>query len=239
MPNFDLGSDWHLDTRKNAADLLEAIEPTSDTLVLAGDLTTRFYTFNPQWAQLISDKYKQVLYVLGNHEFYDLTIESAARVYKAALPANWTLLDNEFIEIDDVIYAGTTLWYPDQPTNVLHEPFWPDFKFIENAKPTIYDAHEKAKEFLVGTSLPDVWITHHLPFWACVHPKYANDHNNCFYVGDMSKAINKLEKFPSVVVYGHTHEQMDFKLGHMRVVCNPFGYPQEHRQAIVPQRVEW
>ena len=38
MPDFDLISDLHLDMRKNPMRMIMDIEPTSNTLVIAGDL---------------------------------------------------------------------------------------------------------------------------------------------------------------------------------------------------------
>ena len=73
MSNFDLVSDLHLDFYDSKAErLLEKIEPTSETLVVAGDMCEA-RNADPKWFRILYRKYNDVLYVPGNHEYYGLS----------------------------------------------------------------------------------------------------------------------------------------------------------------------
>ena len=55
---------------------------------------------------------KQIIYVLGNHEFYrpkDSEVDRGVS-RRLRLASNIHVLENDAIEIGDVIFLGTTLW---------------------------------------------------------------------------------------------------------------------------------
>ncbi len=68
----------------------------------------------------------------------------------------------------------------------------------------------------------DIVITHYLPSFRSVHPKFAAEPTNCFFVCDVEDLI--VERQPALWLHGHTHESADYQIGKTRVVCNPFGY---------------
>lgn len=239
MADFDLISDLHLDMRKNAIQMLMDIEPTSYTLVIAGDLCEA-QNLNPEWIRILSEKYDDVIYVPGNHEFYGTTWETTWKILDNAMLINTHLLRNqvEYHPMDTVAYAGSTLWFPNQPDNMWHERNMTDFSIIPGFKEWVYLEHSRSKFFLAGVR-SDVWVTHHLPFWRSVHPKYEGDNLNRFFVGDVSDELRASKAPPKVIVHGHTHEPCDYMVGDTRVVCNPLGYPNEGLHNIVPVNVRF
>jgi hypothetical protein len=118
-------SDLHLDF----ADLTL---PGGDVLILSGDVceAKRFKKedYNPSMVLLEHErkdqrpdrcsrfleeecaKYREVIYVMGNHEHYGYQFHKTYDHIKSQLPANVHLLEKESYEIDGVIFMGGTLW---------------------------------------------------------------------------------------------------------------------------------
>ena len=80
-----------------------------DVLVLAGDISVRT---DVQFIKLISDKFKYVVVVVGNHEYYHGRIDKVERIIRASLSdcTNVYILQNESVTLDGVSFHGTTLW---------------------------------------------------------------------------------------------------------------------------------
>lgn len=238
LPNFDLVSDLHLDMRPRASRLLSDIDPMSNTLVIAGDLCEA-RSLKAEWLHILSKKYKNIIYTPGNHEFYGSNFENTIRTLADAMRQNWYLLYNSSIYVEGIMWAGTTLWFPNQNDNVFYEHAMTDFSLIGGYRSWVYREHSKAKTFLAKACGCDVWVLHHLPFWRSVHPKYTNSGLNRFFVGDISRELEANNTLPKVIVHGHTHEPCDYIAGDVRVVCNPFGYPNEGSASIQPIRVSF
>ncbi len=105
---------------------------------------------------------------------------------------------------------------------------WSDYKYIPNAEESIYRAWQEDMEYLFSTVRKDsIVISHFLPSWNSVHPQYAGDPTNIFYVID--KDIDLVEALqPKIWIHGHTHKFFDYTIGNTRVVANPLGYPGEN-----------
>jgi predicted phosphodiesterase len=219
--------------------MLRDIDPTSDTLVLAGDLCEARHA-KAEWLQLLGAKYRQVYYVLGNHEFYGGSLISYRNepysILSSICPENVILLDGD----EHCDFAGSTLWFPEDHTGRIFERQMSDFHAIANFRDWVYSEHATSLRFFTEAETP-VWITHHLPLHASVHAKYENSPLNRYFVGDLSGVLaGKLsECMPQVIVHGHTHEPCDYYAGDVRVVCNPLGYPGEGQDVIIPKKVSY
>ena len=235
MNSFDLFSDAHLDMRREPMRMLMDIEPQSAVLVVAGDLCES-RNISQDWISVLCDKYELVLYVPGNHEFYGSTKEQTLDQLLAVMKHNSFVLYDGSILYDGLTLAGSTLWFPDSPTNRWHEKHLSDFTYIQDFRSWVYVDHEESKRYLVGSGC-DIWVTHHLPLWRSVHPKYEGSKLNCFFVGDMANELQGMQDPPRVIVHGHTHEECDYMAGNTRIVCNPLGYPHEGRRSIIPVKV--
>ena len=75
-------------------------------------------------------------------------------------------------------------------------------------------------------------MTHHLPHWRSIHPKYEGIRSNPSFASD----LDHLVRLPVTLwVHGHTHESLDYVSNGTRVVCNPRGYlPGEPNPAFDP-----
>jgi len=86
----------------------EPAEMPADVIVLAGDILPEHYGL--LWARKTFLN-APVVYVMGNHEFYDAQYEAVLeRARKEATSLDIHLLENDQVVIDGVHFLGTTLW---------------------------------------------------------------------------------------------------------------------------------
>lgn len=85
--------------------------PALDVLVLAGDIGNLLSVSHFLGTIRNAAPELPVLYVLGNHEYYGLEFAKAKQQYRQLCDRyRVTLLDNEGVQIDDVLFVGSTLW---------------------------------------------------------------------------------------------------------------------------------
>ena len=216
---FDLVSDVHLDhSLEGLQNILAAA--VSDTLVISGDWCEMRSELWASSLKAVCGRYRNVIYVLGNHEHYWSTFVDPG------IP-NLHILDNSSVVIGGVKFAGTTLWFPESWKTNMYKRSLNDYRCISNFQPGLW--HSKAQRFLAETEA-DVFITHHAPSNLSIHPSFADNPLNCFYVGP-AKVKGK------VWVHGHMHRPVDYNIGSTRVVSNPFGYPQENG-TVIPKQIK-
>jgi Icc-related predicted phosphoesterase len=222
-------------------------------LILAGDIGTFAHyssTIKPLLDE-VSKRFKQVLYVYGNHEFY---IGAWWHDYEKfwlerLLPKNVKILNADFFIIDDVVFSGATLWTGmdnRNPITMWHcERNMNDYNLIKyDAIPsTPYGCRTGIRISAENTVLryehelgfikqslqvhrplfsKHVVITHHLPSFLSVNKKYQGELLNHAFASELSDMV--LHYQPSLWVHGHTHTAVDYKLGDTRIMCNPVGY---------------
>lgn len=232
---IQLMSDLHLEChRDKGREFLKSVEPAADVLVLAGDVASA--RFPDQLAHVFTTmlkKFKHVLYVPGNHEFYQTnlsrgwrSIMRAAELADMAVRGRVHVFDNYFFTVEDAVFYGGTGWFPEDDSEEARaaRPYMNDFQLISG----ISDVYWSHRHFLRGLEQgprPDVIVSHHLPSEDCVDLRYKGNPLNRFFVmgADVAKCGAKLW------LHGHTHEQVDKTVGGVRVVCNPLGYPNEGR----------
>lgn len=214
-------------------------ETGADVVVLAGDVGVGFAGI--EWA---ARRYRDVpvIYVPGNHEYYDHDIGITEEL-KSAAPAGIHVLDENAIEIDGVRFLGTTLWTDfrlcgegeawfarQRAKRLIH-----DFTSIRNGdrRFTPEDSvrlHESGRAWLVdelrkGFDGPTVVVTHHLPATPSIANRYRNDPLNPAFASRLEDVIETYR--PELWIHGHTHVACDYEIHGTRVVCNPRGYPGE------------
>lgn len=217
-------SDLHFEFHKdNGKEFIDSLNNEADVCILAGDIC--YAHSMVETLNRFCEKYSNVIYLTGNHEYYT---SSKKDVDKAILKAknknkNLSILQRESVVIDGQRFLGATLWFP-YDTNAEKRSYWlNDFKEIHNFRTWIGNENHSDKEFIKrNITKNDIIVTHHLPTYKSVHPKYAGNPFNCFFVCDMEEII--LENKPKLWVHGHTHCSMDYMLSKTRIVCNPFGY---------------
>lgn len=224
----------------------------ADLIVLAGDIHN--HAAGPRWAAQTFDDTVPVIYVPGNHEYYDgefgaldaALYDAAAQIDNVHVLNNATLVDPQ----GQWRVLGTTLWtdfalYGADPATLaesidaagrtmldFHGPIqmnWP------------HDMHDASRKFTPGDSLAlheraRGWLESELakPFdGKTIVVTHHAPHRQSLaerYAGDRVSAgfvshLPELVRAPVALwIHGHTHTPFDYTVNGTRVVCNPRGY---------------
>jgi Icc-related predicted phosphoesterase len=190
-----------------------------------------------------SFQFPHVIYIMGNHEFYNGKFYAAIDYMREELAKypNIYMLENDTKIIDDVVFVGGTLWTNmnkrDPLTMHAIEGMMNDFRIIRNDKRNyatmsaldVAIRHDKTLAYikLIVQEHKDkkcVVVGHHSPSFQSAHEMYKHETlMNGGYHSDLSEFI--LDR-PQIVLWthGHTHHPFDYVIGETRIVCNPRGY---------------
>ena len=195
----------------------------ADVLIVAGDLSNCFKLESA--LRILCDRFPEVVFVIGNHDLWGGSFAQAREVLHAASDrlGNLHVLDNSIYTVGGVRILGATMFFANNPTNILNEKFMSDFELTINYRRDVYSENEAAQSFLYGHVQPgDIVVTHHLPSYKSVASRYERSALNCFFVCDMESVM--VSRRPSVWIHGHTHTSFDYMLHETRIIANPFGY---------------
>ena len=208
----------------------------ADVVVLAGDIGVGLGGLEWIVGQGIN---KPVVYVPGNHEFYEYDLSLISDL-KSAAPPNVHVLNNDWIDIDGVRFVGSILWTDFQLFGEADKYFaiqqakkdMSDFYLIKigDRKFTPYDAielHEKSRSWLeavLAEPYPGrtVVVTHHAPSSASIHPRFARNLLSPAFASNLESMMGA--ERVALWVHGHMHDLFDYDIYGTRVVCNPRGY---------------
>lgn len=234
---FTLYSDLHLETKAWTPPVLDV-----DLVILAGDIGK--HTHGLAWA---AATFRQpVLYVAGNHEYYDAHLGMLAELQKPAWEhAGVYFLEKRSVELNSVRFLGCTLWsgfdlygadkaeaYMAVAKRGIND-YWMihanggksltprDTLKLHRIAVRWLDA-ELSKPFAGKT----VVVTHFAPHRDCVAAQYAGSDMSPYFVSDLSYLMQKHQI--NIWCHGHTHTNNDFRAeGGCRVISNQLGYPGE------------
>lgn len=224
----------------------------SDLLILAGDicLAAHISTFDVDpykrkrydtFFQSVSDGWKKVIYVFGNHEYYHHDYQDTypeIRDYLANNYPNITVFDPRAEMIDGVHVIGTTLWSSfsnGNPISMLNaSQGMNDFRIIRNdgkvmTPEFIYTRHQTELKFIENAliqhpDVPTVVVTHHAPSIRSISNRYKSDPITDAYATELDEFIMSHPQI-QFWIHGHTHHNVDYPVGdHTRVVSNQRGY---------------
>jgi predicted phosphodiesterase len=221
-------SDLHLEFHADGGEeLVAGLDPSGvDVLVLAGDvavgddLPAALARFSSRYADA------QIVYVLGNHEYYGSSRPDVERWTRGAAQRHRNLhwLENRVVSLGGRRFVGATLWFPHRSEADPYRSGMSDFSAIEDFEAWVYDANERTVRWLERQLRPgDVVVTHHLPTHRAVSAEYAQSPLNPFFVCELTPLIQ--ERRPALWCFGHTHAAQQFHVGDTLLVANPFGYP--------------
>ena len=225
----------------------------TDVLILSGDIMIASKVHKPEseygirfrdFLKRVSFQFPHVVYVAGNHEFYDSGrfFEGIDQLREAcAVYGNIYFLERDTKIIDDVVFVGGTLWTDmnkfDPLTLHAVRDMMNDYRAIRNDKAGFtnlkpadtVERHRQTRDYieLVVKENKDktvVVVGHHSPSYQSIHPQYASDYlMNGAYHSDLT---NIMLDNPNIKLWthGHTHHCFDYMIGETRVVCNPRGY---------------
>lgn len=259
---LSIASDLHLEF--SSIDLYNT--QNSDVLVLAGDIliaqllhqypvtyegvkgdnycTAQMYR---SFLKTISEQFKHIIYVAGNHEFYHGKFYKTIDYLKDECSKynNIHFLEQDSIEIDNVVFIGATCWTDcnnrDPLTVYQIKSMMSDYLCIRNdlenyrklnpedtikrhSQTISYFKNKIAEVKKNNSNTKIVIVTHHAPSFTSIHPNYKNDYiMNGGYFSDLSPIM--LDN-PEIVlwVHGHVHHQSTYNIGNCQIICNPRGY---------------
>ena len=238
---IQLASDLHLELlRRWPHECLITPAPGADVLVLAGDIHR---------GQAAIERFAgwpvPVLYLAGNHEFYDCQWEALrSTLRRCAEGTAVRFLDNDAVTLDGVRFLGSTLWtdyrlpgIPQPEAMEAAEGFLLDHQRILTRSGAFraqdaLDEHLRsrawlARELSVDTSTPTVVLTHHAPHPNSIHARFAGSTVNAAFVSDLTELVEQADLW----LHGHVHDSFDYRIGRCRVVTNPRGYAQNRNDA--------
>lgn len=210
----------------------------SDIVILAGDIHVGTKGLN--W---IKNKFKdkEVIYVLGNHEYYHGIIPDLTNILiDRAQNTNIHVLENNELIVGDIVFLGCTLWtnfelYRDTENAIKDAKFMMnDYRLIKTMPGykilTPFDTinfYNKSFSWLSRKvekykDKKIVVVTHNGPSLKSCLPKYKNDLLTASFVSDLENFIKNSNI--NIWIHGHVHNSADYTIGNTRIVCNPRGY---------------
>jgi predicted phosphodiesterase len=246
---FLIASDLHLEFYKNINindffDVSQINEQIS--LILAGDIGYPYHHNYQVFIQECSKIFKNVIIITGNHEYYCgfpiSVVDDKIRDIVKKFNNVYFLQKNELI-IDNIVILGCTLWtyIPDNNSNIVSRSI-NDYRkiiYLENGNEYQYDVEynnnlnkdhiqwifnniEKYNDKKI------IVITHHLPSWNMIHPKYLSNKSdspiNWAFANNLDELILKGDNL-YYWICGHSHSTMFKRIGKCDIFLNPMGYP--------------
>lgn len=248
MTRIYYASDLHIEHRQMDYGIIHPI-PNS-ILILAGDIvpiTSLISQQNHQdptntdfidFFEIVSFKFKHVIYTTGNHEFYGSQYNCTGNLKRAlAEYTNIHVLDCESITLENIDFYGGTCWTDfnkeDSKTMLLAPRTLSDFRVIKEGTgkflpSTALELHKKylagLDKFLNTAKNKTVVVSHHSPSIETINPIYKDQyHMNGLFSSDLTEYMDGVDYF----IYGHMHSGLDVVHGDCNVLTNPRGYPHE------------
>lgn len=220
----------------------------ADVVVLAGDVDVG--TRGVDWI-LLQQFDCPVVYVLGNHEYYQHTYPGIVNEIKCRASGHGIhVLENESVVIGGVCFHGATLWTDfalmgdARLSGFTCERVVNDFELIrhDGSKKKISAAdvaklHRQTLNWLsesLAASKNDlnVVVTHHAPSIQSVAERFRGNIVTTSFASDLEAFIFKCQ--PDYWLHGHLHASSDYRIGGCRVRSNPRGYPSVLNAAFDP-----
>ena len=207
-----------------------------DILVLDGDigyLGTGYYSVFPFW-DWVSENYKQVIVVLGNHEFYNFYDLSGMKDGTCGeIRHNVHYYYNAVVHIENIDLIISTLWsHINFKDSFITENSINDFRRIRYGKNLLnYDdfnkEHDRCLKFIkkaVDESIASykIVITHHVPSYILLPQNFKDSEINGAFTVELKDYIESCDI--NYWIYGHSHRNIDAVIGKTKCVSNQLGY---------------
>ncbi len=223
----------------------------ADVVVLAGDIGAKKRGL--QWIlESVTDK--PVLYILGNHEFYNGAYPKLiVELKRAAEGTNVTIMENDEVTLFGVRFLGCTLW---TDFNLLGNPSLAES--IASVQMNDYKRIRKSPEYSrfsprdsavvhhdsiqwLQQRLDEAWggptviVTHHAPSVRSIPVRFKGDTLNAAFASDLEPLVTGSNS--TLWIHGHLHRAVDYRINDTRIICNPRGYPGEFETWFNPSLV--
>lgn len=224
-------SDLHLEYKS----IVPKIKPVGTYLALLGDIGNPYHCNYRDFLTQVSYKFEKVFVIPGNHEYWnhdnmDATINQIVKI-TSRFP-NLYLLNNDSYQLDDITILGTTLWSEIGLSNQSQYNKRGDHANIlyRDQKITVKDInkiHNKAVAWLeqeIPKSKKTIVLTHHLPSYQLIIPKYRGVRYEMIHDRFASHLDYLIQ--PSIVAWlsGHSHCRVDMKINGVFCSINAIGH---------------
>lgn len=244
--HLQIFSDLHLEFAPQKPE-----HPKADVIIAAGDIDKGLNGLN--WLKVHFPE-QPVIYVLGNHEFYRHSLPALTHeLRRAATGTNVHLLEDSAVKINGFTFLGCTLWTsfmvgPDPEAAMrTAEAGMNDFRLIQNStEQRVLRSRDTARihqasvlwlkhELTQHDPARTVVVNHHAPSHKSEAPYHANSPLNPAFTSDLDAMI-EASAVP-LWVHGHTHYNVDYRIGSTRVMSNQRGYPNQACNGFDPRLV--
>jgi len=242
---LSLLSDIHLDFSPDPLSYIEFFIPSSprlDTvLMLAGDIGNPFSDIYRIFLHRLSLLYLKVFIISGNHEYHHPSpfhhIDSLISSITSSF-SNVHFLQRSSLVFNRVRFLGCTLWSLSDPSLILNVS---DYSHIPSMSSDLcIHMHTRDSDWLTSqlaleNHLYDhtVVMTHHLPSYSLISPKYLNNPTNIFYASMSDHLVIKA----SIWLCGHSHTPTYLTIGSCRCYINPVGYIGQNTGFILDHKI--
>lgn len=222
-------------------------------LVLAGDINVGCNAI--YFLREMASRFKYVIYIFGNHEFYHHSIPAVRAGFKEIMGDypihNLFILDNTAVELDGIRFIGSTLW-----TDLRHDKllmrmagsYMNDFSVIFQGvdKTKLFtpmqsvQQHDMAVHFIEAELKKPfegetIVVTHHMPSYTCVAPRWLGNTMNPAFCSNLDWIMEKYA--PAYWIHGHTHDTIHEVVDQTIIRCNPKGYGRENQRNFNPEAI--
>ncbi|HWN96158.1 MAG TPA: metallophosphoesterase [Methylomirabilota bacterium] len=223
----------------------------ADVVVLAGDI--HLGREGRKWARnQFPDQ--PLIYVLGNHEFYRHSLPALTETLKRETDGSHIhLLENDSVEISGYRFLGCTLWTDfqllrDAETSMrVAEQTMSDYSIVEfSPERRALRARDTARlhadsvawlrsELAKSDPARTIVVTHHAPSPRSEAPYHVGSPLTPAFASDLDSLIEQSDV--PLWIHGHTHFNVDYKIGSTRVLSNQRGYPDELCKGFEPSLI--
>ena len=254
--NVDIVSDLHIDQWSNkyinkypcgeiSENPFKFTKSNSDYLIVAGDISDNLNT-SIEYLNEISQFYKKILFVDGNHEHVHKYPQLYDKQYINNLVTNEKIvyLPSKPYKINKTVFIGCCGWwnYNNKNTQSIENckkyfDNWINHFTVDDNIKFINDVIEKSKqEFEYLNTLLDKYnndneieniiiVTHTVPDIKYTENHSIVDNSACQCNTEFTKLFKykKLKKW----IFGHTHKQWKETINGIEFICNPRGRPED------------
>ena len=227
-------SDLHLEFGNYDPTATEA-----DVVMLAGDIHVG--RAGLEWIRRHFPR-QPVVYILGNHEFYRHSIPDLTLTLKRETDGSHIrVLENDAVEIAGCTILGCTLWTDfalfgnREVAMAVADQGMPDYTTIQcRSEERFFRPWRSAKMFAdsvawLKTELArhdpsrTVVVTHHAPSRRSIDTAHASKSLSAAFASDLEALI--AESGVPLWIHGHTHHNVDYRVGATRIYTNQRGRP--------------
>lgn len=232
------------------------MEEDKDTaFIIAGDIwvdhrfLSRTYQDDQSWLQKVANQFKYVVFVLGNHDYWQTNLSHEIKKIEELLQAqglnNAFVLEKKSIVLDNVKFIGATFWtdYLEHNLELMYKApdLMKDYKKIRFGdgyrkirSSDLYKIHQESKSFIFSQAKKDnpeqklVVVTHMAPSHKSLVEVQEDTSRDGFYASHLDENIAQSEI--DYYFHGHIHQSVDYMIGKTRVMSNPRGYFGENKE---------